>query len=87
MQDAIEALGKCVGDALGVEQVGDEQARLGCDRFAMAALEIVEHGDLVPGRDEQLGADRPDIPGAARDEQLHASSSRVGTWAHEVIQT
>src|SRR2546423_8500263 len=43
----------------------------------MALGKIIEDGDGVPGIEQQLGADAPDVARAADDENLHRASCRA----------
>ena len=64
------------GDRGGVEQVGlDERRALG-HRRAVAAVERVEHGDVVAAGDQLLGDDRADVAGSAGDEEAHEAEER-----------
>ena len=40
----------------------------------MAGREVIEDDDVVPGRNQGLDRDRPDVARTTRDENAHAES-------------
>ncbi len=77
MQHAVEPLSNHVPHGIVIEQIGDHEPRLRRHRLAVAALEIVEHDDLVPGPEQPAAHDRADVTGAAGDKQLHRRVSKA----------
>ena len=72
VQDAVEPAREHGVERGRVQQVGLDEGRALRDRLAVAAVERVEHGDLVAARDELLRDDRADVAGSAGDEEAHA---------------
>ena len=60
MQHAVEALHGTV-DGIGIEQIDLDEVGAARDRGAVAAVERVEHGDLVAAVQQLLGDDRADV--------------------------
>ena len=52
-------------------QVADDEARTGIDGFAVAALEVVEHDDVVAVVAQQFGRDAADVAGSACQHNFH----------------
>ena len=79
MEDRLDALGgqkSCHRSAVAV--AADVQSSALRDGRAVARGEVVEHHDVVPGRQERLSRDRADIPGATGHEDLrHAPNHTV----------
>ena len=71
VQDPVEPLAQRLVDRVAIEQIRDHQTGARRDRVAVAALEVVEHDDVVSGAQQVLGDDRSDVAGPAGDEQLH----------------
>ena len=71
MHDAVHP-GQGGGERGGVEQVGLDERRAFGHGLAVAAVERVEHGDVVPAGEQPLGDDRADVAGSAGHEKAHA---------------
>src|ERR1700722_16708845 len=70
VKNAVESLADRTLDRLAVAKARNDQPGLAWHSFPVAALQAVEHDDLVSRRQQLLGHDRADIAGAARNEQL-----------------
>ena len=71
VQHAVEALGEHAPGGLEVEQVDVLEAHAVRNPRSVAAVERVEHGDVVAPVAELAGDDRTDIAGAAGDQDSH----------------
>ena len=66
------AVGQHLGGAVA-QRALDERGP-GRHRVGVPGGQVVEHGDLMPGRDQLRGDDAADVPGAAGDEHSHKAS-------------
>ena len=73
VQHRLDAVGQHLGGAVAQRALDERGA--GRHRVGVPGGQVVEHGDLVPGRDQLRGDDAADVSGTAGDEHSHEQAS------------
>jgi len=76
VEDGVDAVGEHLADAGPIGDIAEDETRTIGDGGGVAACEVVEDDDLVPGVHEAFDARRPHVASSADDENLQSTALR-----------